>query len=1113
MKSELIEKLRKVKTITGLLGFLEREMGWPIDRVDLDELTFSYTPEELGLKREHAAGIKFVKRLRPLMDQQPWGIFFVEFEKKQLPIESLRIILSHVAQTKRKQAKKSDHISWSADDILFISNYGSDDRRKIALANFRSNAENGLATLKVIGWDESDAPLHLDSVATSLTECLAWPDDEHDFDSWRDRWRSAFVLTNKELITTSKGLSSRLAELARAIRNRVEKVLEIEDENGPLSKILAAFRASLMHDMSKQEFADMYAQTISYGLLSARITDPQSKTLDDLSTHMQTTPFLRDLMELFIYAGSRSSESDGSSIDFDLLGVSEVVQLLDNANLEAVIRNFGDLNPLEDPVIHFYEMFLFDYDKKQKVNRGVYYTPRPVVMKIVNLVHEELRSKFGLEDGLADTSTWAQVVNQNTGLELPLGVNPDSDFVQILDPATGTGTFLVEAIDLIFSTMRNKWQAAGHDQSKIRQLWNDYVPKHLLTRLYAYELLMAPFAICHLKIGLKLYETGYEFKDIQRAGVFLTNALEPKLDFSNVFDFAADILSRELNEVNQIKESHRFTVVIGNPPYSNFGQLNRSPHILDLLKDYKKDLTERKINLDDDFIKFLRFAQSVIETTGSGVVGMITNNVFLDGITHRSMRKNLLENFSEIKIIDLHGNVSAQEVASDGSSDENVFDITQGVCISILCRRLIPGEGHSVSFSSLKGSRNFKYEKLLVSEDDFKPLNPKDSYYFFTPKDFALEPEYMTFVPLPEVFKSNSYGIQTKRDSLTIAFQADQVLDRANFLLENSDDVVRDSFSLPADGRDWKISLARDDLEMRQNLSDHLEQVLYRPFDLRWTLYTGKTKGFLGYPRWASMKCMLDDNLGLIAMRQVFQDVDVYSHFGVSNSLIDERTFYSNRGGTYLFPLYLSSDEQPTLLSDVLETRESNFSSEYLMRLSMSLGVRYESPVEPSTIFHYIYACVSSVEYRRRYKEFLKVDFPRVPLVSSPSFFNELAALGEEIIKVQVNPQYRSPDSQTAFVGQSGSVIGKCRWTSDSLFLGEDQSIRFVGLSKDIWEFHYGGYQVLNKWLKDRRGEVLTEEMVQTILSICDRLGQSITLMSRIDVCIDAHGGWPGAFS
>ena len=1113
MKTELIEKLRKVKTISGLLGFLEREMGWPIDRVDLDELTFSYTPEELGLKKEHAAGIKFVKRLRPLMDQQPWGIFFVEFERKQLPIESLRIILSHIAQTKRKQAKKSDHVSWSADDILFISNYGSDDRRKIALANFRANTENGLATLKVIGWDETDAPLHLDSVATSLTECLAWPTDEHDFDSWRDRWRSAFVLTNKELVTTSKGLSSRLAELARAIRDRVEKVLEIEDENGPLSKILAAFKASLMHNMSKQEFADMYAQTISYGLLSARITDPQSKTLDDLSTHMQTTPFLRDLMELFIYAGSRNSATNKGSIDFDLLGVSEVIQLLDSANLEAVIRNFGDLNPLEDPVIHFYEMFLFDYDKKQKVNRGVYYTPRPVVIKIVNLVHEELRSKFGLEDGLADTSTWAEVINKNPGLKLPLGVSHGSDFVQILDPATGTGTFLVEAIELIFTTMKDKWQLAGHSESEIHRLWNDYVPNHLLTRLYAYELLMAPFAIAHLKIGLKLFETGYEFKNVQRAGIFLTNALEPKLDFSDVFEFAAEILSKELNEVNRIKENHRFTVVIGNPPYSNFGQLNKSPYILELLKDYKKDLTEKKINLDDDFIKFIRFAQSVIETSGTGVIGMITNNVYLDGITHRAMRKNLQKNFSEIKIIDLHGNVSAQEVALDGSSDENVFDITQGVCISIFCRRLILDEAHSVVFSSLKGSRSFKYERLLLSANDFKQLSPKDPHNFFTPKDFVLEPEYMCFVPLPEVFKSNSYGIQTKRDSLTIAFEADQVLNRAKFLLENSDDVVRENFSLPADGRDWKISLARNDLEMHPDLPNHLEQVLYRPFDLRWTLYTGKTKGFLGYPRWASMKCMLDDNLGLIAMRQVFQDMDVYSHFGVSNSLIDERTFYSNRGGTYLFPLYLSAEEQLTLLSDVIETRESNFSPEFMSRLAMALGTEEEFSLKPLSIFYYIYACVSSVEYRRRYKEFLKVDFPRVPLISSPGLFNELAALGEEIIKVQLNTEFRSSDSKVSFEGKSGTVIGKSRWSSDSLFLDVDQANRFVGLSEDIWEFNYGGYQVLSKWLKDRRGDVLTDEMVKTFLSISDRLSRSITLMSQIDSCINSNGGWPRAFN
>jgi hypothetical protein len=258
---------------------------------------------------------------------------------------------------------------------------------------------------------------------------------------------------------------------------------------------------------------------------------------------------------------------------------------------------------------------------------------------------------------------------------------------------------------------------------------------------------------------------------------------------------------------------------------------------------------------------------------------------------------------------------------------------------------------------------------------------------------------------------------------------------------------------------------------------------------------------------------MLDDNLGLIAMRQVFQDMDVYSHFGVSNSLIDERTFYSNRGGTYLFPLYLSPEEQPNLLSDVMGTRESNFSPEFMSRLAVALGAEEKFSLKPLSIFYYIYACVSSVEYRRRYKEFLKIDFPRVPLISSPDLFNDLAVLGEEIIKVQLNTEFRSSDSKISFEGKPGTVIGKTRRNLDSLFLDVDQVNRFVGLSEDVWEFNYGGYQVLSKWLKDRRGDVLTDEMVKTFLSISDRLSRSITLMSQIDSCIDAHGGWPGAFN
>ena len=394
-----------------------------------------------------------------------------------------------------------------------------------------------------------------------------------------------------------------------------------------------------MHDLDADGFADMYAQTIAYGLLSARIADPHKKTADDFAGHMRTNPFLRDLMETFLQAGGCQPKTDGSGIDFDELGVAEVVELLDDVNMEAVIHDFGDRNPREDPVIHFYELFLKEYDPKKRTQRGVFYTPLPVVSYIVRSVDTLLRTELGLADGLADTTTWDEMASRHADLKIPKGISPDQNFVQILDPATGTGTFLVEAIDVIHGTLVEKWRKQGRRVSDMEALWNEYVPKHLLPRLHGYELLMAPYAIAHLKISLKLYETGYRFGSEERAQVYLTNALEPAHDFSGLMEFAIPALAHEAQAVNQVKDGQRFTVVIGNPPYSGHSA-NKGEWIRDLLRGSAGDgrvenyfevdggpLNERNPKwLNDDYVKFIRLAHWQIERTGRGVVGFITNH-------------------------------------------------------------------------------------------------------------------------------------------------------------------------------------------------------------------------------------------------------------------------------------------------------------------------------------------------------------------------------------------------------------------------------------------------------------------------------------------------------
>ena len=324
MPTDHRERLARIRRFDQLVAYLRDELGWPIYSDDFEELTFEYTPEELGIDVKNAAKIQEIKRLRPLAPSQPWGIFFVKFEPKRLPVVALRRILGQVTLKKRASGNESERQAWAPDDLLFVSNYGEGEERRIAFAHF-SNPQDGhdLPTLKVLGWDNRDTPLHLDAVVRELTEHLTWPDDEDDTDAWRERWRAAFKLRHHEVINTSKQLSECLAELARAIRDRARTAMAIEAESGPLTKLMKAFQTALVHDLDEAGFADMYAQTIAYGLLSARVTDPARRTTEDFAAHMRTNPFLKELMHAFLRVGGRRSTAGAPGIDFDELVVPQ----------------------------------------------------------------------------------------------------------------------------------------------------------------------------------------------------------------------------------------------------------------------------------------------------------------------------------------------------------------------------------------------------------------------------------------------------------------------------------------------------------------------------------------------------------------------------------------------------------------------------------------------------------------------------------------------------------------------------------------------------------------------------------------------------------------------
>ena len=1141
--------IQTIKNFPALIKYLRTDLGWPVDEEDADSLTFDYDPEELGLDADSAVKVRAAKQLRPLVSGQPWGIFWIDFEPKKLPVTVMRRILNQLVAKKR--GGKSHQATWNLDDLLFISAVGSEksDRREITFAHFHQEAGD-LPTLRVLGWDGADTVLKIDYVAKTLKEKLLWPQNPKDVQAWRETWAEAFKHKPGHVIRTADALAARLAELARRIRAAAETIMAHESERGVLRKLHKAFQTALIHDLTEADFADTYAQTITYGLLTAAISrtdmsggEGGTALVAENITDMVpvTNPFLKEMLGTFLHAGGRSGNGR-NGIDFDELGIQDVVELLrsDETDLPAILRDFNNRAEGEDPVIRFYEDFLEAYDKELKVQRGVFYTPKPVVSYIVRGVHELLQSEFGLEDGLAATVTWGEMHARNMEVKIPKGVAPNSFFVMILDPATGTATFLVEVIDVIYKTMVKKWEKQGYKDKQIQSAWNEYVPTSLLPRLYGYELMMAPYAIAHMKIGLKLGETGYRFRSDQRANIYLTNALEEPSQLAQ--GSAASLfeaLGHESQAVNDVKRSVHFTVVIGNPPYSGHSS-NASKNedrswnfIGKLLQDYYqldgKPLGEKNPKwLQDDYVKFLRFGQWNISQSQIGILAMITNHGYLDNPTFRGMRQQLANTFCKIYLLDLHGNSKKKEIAQDGSKDENVFDITQGVSICLMSKLPSSHENTGIHHADLFGLREFKYEYLMthrnhINSIEWSKINPKTSYYLFSPQNVDLDAEYQKFWKITEVMPVNSVGVVTARDSLTIQWTPEQVYKTIKNFSTLPTEKARTEYSLGSDARDWKVSFAQKDILESGTNKSKIIPILYRPFDTRFTYYTGQSRGFICMPRPNVMQHFISHkNLAFHLCRQV--RIAEWRHILATNQVTDDcyvSNITSERGYTHPLYLYPESESrrggQHELFNVQVKERRPNLEPKFIVEAEKKYNLRFvedgvgdlRKTFGPEDVFHYMYAVFHSPTYRSRYAEFLKIDFPRLPLTSNVALFRQLCGLGKELVALHLLEDKRLKKTDINLMGEGDNVVAKGYpdYDDETVFINESQG--FTGVREDVWNFHIGGYQVCAKWLKDRRERELSAEDIVHYGKVVSALGETIRIMAEVDGVIDVNGGWP----
>lgn len=851
-------------------------------------------------------------------------------------------------------------------------------------------------------------------------------------------------------------------ELARRTRFLKDQVIIEELKKDPgqgrnyISGFYEAFKMYLIHNLTGEDFADLYSQTVTYGLFAARTRCNEDFTRERAIKFIpQSIGFLHDVFE-FISMGKPPEQLEWI--------IDDISEVLASVNVSKILDEFFQDGKGDDPIIHFYETFLSEYNPKLREMRGVYYTPEPVVSFIVRSLDIILKGHFNKPDGLADLS------------------------VNVLDPAAGTMTFIAKAAVLAMKQYTGKYGQGVKE---------GFVRGHLLKNFYAFELMMAPYTVGHLKMSLIFEELGIQIKELERFKLYLTNALEMHdIEQSNLPGMYT--LSEESRLAGQIKKKTPILVIMGNPPYSGHS-VNTGEWISKEIKDYYKvdgkPLGEKNPKwLQDDYVKFIRFAQWKLDQNGEGVLGFITNHGYLDNPTFRGMRLSLMKSFESIYILDLHGNAKKKEKCPDGSKDENVFDIQQGVAIALFIKKRDNTNTCKVYHSELWGLREDKYESLSkndIKTVKWKEIAPKPGNYLLTPFDAAFEDNYVKFIKITDIFPVNSVGIVTAKDKLTIQWGPDEVYRTITGFSKLEAEEARVVYGLGPDARDWKVSWAQRDLIDSGLKRENIHPILYRPFDIRYTYYTGNSSGFHCRPREQVMKNMIKKNLGLITRRQMLPNQSC-NYIFISDSLISDGVIRSdNKGSESLFPLYIYPGQ-----NGLFNNAKHNLDLNIIEHIRKSLQ---KNDPSPGDIFYYIYAVLYSNIYREKYSEFLQIDFPRIPFTSDYELFVKLGKLGNRLADIHLMKSEELDRTFSKFEVKGDNQVKKVHYLVNEKKVYINDTQYFSNIDKDTWEYHIGGYQALEKWLKDRKNRTLSLEDIHHYIKIACALRLTIQYQEKID--------------
>lgn len=922
-----------------------------------------------------------------------------------------------------------------------------------------------------------------------------------------------FLLHNASLVSSPNELSILMAHIAWNIREVLVELIKNGQEShlvNDIRKSLSQIIPEITDNDKTNDFVDMYAQTIVYGLFVARFN------------HDNTRPFTRetaagDIPKTSPFVGSLFESVMGMELKNEpyFYLVENMVYILSNIDANKIMEGFGRNEGMTNPVIYFYETFLNEYDKKTRFDRGVFHTPEPIVSYIIQSIDLLLKNKFGIRSGVVDTqktkyrTTVETIEKKGFGKSIKKNVIKEVSKeielhkVLFLDPSCGTGTFMYELIRYIRSIF-----IANNDIG----LWPGYVREHLIPRLNGFEILMASYTIAHFNLfmelkGRDLIEDNRDKlacdMENQKLNIYLTNTLSaPKQQEEEHWGNLFRSIYYETDRSGAVKNKLPVMVIMGNPPYNA-----RSTNEYDISR-YKqingKKLNEKTWNsLQDDYVKFTMWAQKRIETTNYGIVAFITNHAYLDNLTFRGMRKSLMDTFDEIYVLDLHGNSSKKEKCLDGSKDENVFNIKQGVAISIFLRTKSWHETTIVKHAELYGTKNEKYKSLetsSVNTTQWKDVFPTAPNYTFKPLTSDIN-EYYSYLSLDgDIFLEKFTGMETGNDKDTIAFTKNEMGNIINDFVRLSinDERVKYNKTQTKSESGWSFEKAKLDVMNTGADDKNIVEVAYRPFDIRYTYFTGNSSGFHRRPNRMMRNLDNKDNVAIISVRQVAEGL--FSHVFITKSIADRRTMTSNKGTAFVFPLYIYEEN-----SDVPK-RNLNFNPEFIHNIESALNLKQEIDFDDEALIHYIYAILNSPSYRDRYAEFLQYDYPRIPVIHDVEKFKVLYRLGKSLIEAHLLENVPTVlNISYPIVGND--IISKVTYKDNKLFINNTQY--FDGVPSKVYNAIFGGHQVVKKWLIARTDRKLEYTDNVYLKNMLHAIAHSLEVQKKIDEVIGGLLGGP----